>query len=153
METLAAAMLWLVPQLGAERAESYAQLIDAECGARGIDPLLVVAMTYRESRFRKRLVSRGNYGLLQIRVTPKRRPRWVGREREVLVPQRNIRMGCAELAMWRRYHRRECGMRNPHPWWAHYQHGRRVRNLRSAKRIGAVYRRLKERFRGGIPQS
>jgi soluble lytic murein transglycosylase-like protein len=153
METLAAAILWLVPQLGVERAESYAQIIGAESAKRQVDPLLVVAITYRESGFRTGLASKGNYGPMQVRITRKRRPKWVGREREAMRPRTNIRLGLAELAMWRSYHRRECGMRNPHPWWTHYQHGSRVRNLRSAKRVGEVYRRLKERFRGGIPQS
>jgi soluble lytic murein transglycosylase-like protein len=154
MEALAAAIIWLVPQIPQHRAESYAELIAEHSAKHEIDPLLVTAITYRESRFAPHTASKGNYGLMQVRVTPKRRPRWVGREREVMEPVRNIRMGVAELAMWRSYHRRECGVRNPHPWWSHYQHGGRVRNLRSAVRIGRVYSALKARFRTeGVPQS
>jgi soluble lytic murein transglycosylase-like protein len=136
--TILAAILWLAPYVGQERATSYAAAIEQTSARHDIDPLLVVALMYRESRFNPRAYSRGNFGLMQVRVTRKRRPRWVERWREVLRPRTNIRLGVAELAMWRSYHRRKCRGAH-HPWYAHYQHGRRVRSLGSAKRVGAVY--------------
>lgn len=166
---LAAAILYLAPHVPQRTAESYAEWIHAESARHQIDPLLVTAIIYRESRFRSRTVSKHNYGLTQFRVTRTCHSKWYGREREVLAPQRNIRLGVAELAKWRRYHQRRCGSVSGnangsralvsvnsamHPWWAHYQFGIKVLHLRPAKRIDRVYQMLQLRFgTRRVPQS
>lgn len=144
---IVAAIMWLCPQVGTVNARVYAREI-VKAQSRGVDPLLVTALIYRESRFRPKARSGRNYGLGQVRVSQTTNPRLIGREVVLYNPVVNIRYTLRMLTMWRAWHKGRCG--TDHPWFAHYQWGRRVRNLGSAKRVGAVYRKLVRRFRVGV---
>jgi len=141
-----AAILWLVPSMPEARAERYAQIINDAADRWRIAPLLIVAEIYVESRFRRRAYSKKNYGLMQVRVSKNVHAKYLGREQLLFEPRRNIYTGVAMLAFWKRYHHRRCRNRPPHPWWSHYQWGRRVRNTKSGVKVKKLYYELKERF-------
>lgn len=144
MHYLLAAILWIAPHLPSKQAQLYAQLIKVEARRNDVDPLLVVALVHTESRFKERASSLRNYGLMQVRVSKTVHADYLGRERLVLRPEVNIQLGTAMLAFWRSHHRRWCAGR--HPWWSHYQHGGRVRDPSSGRRVRTVYLRLRELF-------
>jgi len=158
---IAQAIHWLAPWLLGAQVSTYAQVIDREAAVHRLDPLLVVALAWRESRFHARARSRSgrSWGLLQVRVTRTLHAQWWGRERELLRPAVGIRVGVAILARWRAYHRRVCNPRalrrrgplaSPrHRWHAHYQFGTRVRYDGPGRRVEATYRALKARFGTG----
>ena len=136
---LLAAILWLAPSLGLAQAEHYAALIDRY--ATDVDPLLVAAIIKVESRYRRRTVSRtDDYGLMQLHVSETTHERWLGRERELLEPARNVRLGVRMLRYWRRWHLRKC--KGGHAWWAHYNWGARIGNRRYERKVGKLYRAL-----------
>jgi hypothetical protein len=139
--TTAAAIL-LLSSLSPATAERYARLIDAEATRHQLNPLLMVALIHRESRFQRRAYSRGNWGLFQVRVSHTTNRHLVGNEHVLFSPRVNIRIGAAMLAYWRRYHRRYCAGRKPHHWWSHYQHGRVVRDRRSGDRVAVSLSRI-----------
>jgi len=149
VKALIAAILWVAPYVGPPRAESYAQLIHAEATRGGIDPLLIVALVYKESRFRPGSYKARNYGLMQVRVSASVNPDLIGREKLLFNPRFNIKRGMRMARMWKRYHERTCGDDSGHPWNSHYQWGRKVGDPGSGERVRALYRKLVERFRGG----
>lgn len=145
---IAAAIHWLAPWLLAAQVASYSAAVEREAARQRVDPLLVVALIYRESRFDAGAVSPGgSHGLMQVRVTSTHQARWLGRERALRAPAVSVRVGVRILSMWRAYHRRRCGVRAGHPWWSHYQWGARVRSAASGRRVGATYQALVRRFR------
>lgn len=134
--TLVQVIRLLAPFLAPAEAGLYADSIARY--ARGLDPHLVVAVIYVESRFRKNAKSRTNdYGLMQLHVSATTRPRYFGRERKLLDPRHNIRLGIRALRAWKRFHGRKC--RSPHHWLGHYQQGRRVHSAHYAEAVLAVY--------------
>ena len=137
--TTAAAIL-LLSSLSPATAERYAALIDREAERHQINPLLVVALIHRESRFNRRAVSGRNIGLGQVRVSATTHRKYLGLEAKLLAPKLNIRLTVRMLAYWRGYHRRHC--RGGHLWNAHYQHGRRVKDRGSGDRVAATLARL-----------
>jgi len=156
---IAAAIHWLAPWLLAAQVATYSAAVEREAARQRVDPLLVVALIYHESRFHAGAVSPGgSHGLMQVRVSRTHRARWLGRERALRVPEVNVRVGVGILSMWRAYHRRRClGSNDPefpdrHPFWSHFQWGSRVRSAASGRRVGATYRALVRRFRkaGGV---
>jgi len=158
VKAIIAAILWLAPHVGQQRAEVYAELI-ADAGAcYRIAPLLIVAKIQLETRgsWRENAVSpTDDYGLAQLHVSATTHAEYRGLEHLLFEPDRNIWMAARLLRYWQSYHDRHCLRtgREDHPWWAHYQWGNKVRNLRSARRVGRLYRELVRKFRRGIPQS
>lgn len=149
LKEVLASILWLAPFLGETTAANYGALITAESDQRGIDPLLVVALTHRESRWNKRLVSNGNYGLMQVRVSKTTNPHLRGREHVLFDPRRNIREGLKLLLQWKRYHEKpgpHCHS-GKHFWTAHYQWGGKVLDPGSGKRVRTLYLKLVRLFR------
>jgi hypothetical protein len=146
------AILWLAPFLGPATSASYARLIVREASARDIDPLVVVALAHRESRWNAKLVSKKNYGLLQVRVSETTNPHLRGREHVLLDPERNIREGLKLLKMWKRYHDKPGPHCRPgrHFWTAHYQWGGWVGNRDSGDRVYRLYQQIVRRFRGRL---
>jgi len=151
MGAVLAAILWLAPHVGAERADQYAGLITGHAEDAGIDPMLVVAIIYIESRFRSGSISRTNdYGLMQVHVSKTTYRRYLGREHLLLDPDRNIKCGISLLKYWKSYHERICT--SNHRWWSHFNHGKRI--LRRGERAGygasvnEVYQLLRTRFQG-----
>ena len=70
------AILALAAWLGGTTAHHYAHHIDASAMRYRVDPLLVVALIYRESSFRSGASEGRNYGLMQVRVSQTTWDRW-----------------------------------------------------------------------------
>ena len=146
MAEVLAAILWLIPSMPEKRAEYYAQLIYQTSARYEIRPLLVVAETYVESRFNRKAYAKKNYGLMQVRVSKSVHAKLLGREYVLYDPRRNIYAGVAMLSYWKGYHFRRCRNKPPHPWWSHYQWGKRVKNARSGLKVKKLYLELEARF-------
>jgi soluble lytic murein transglycosylase-like protein len=58
----------LIPQAGAHANEAYSALVQSHAAAHGLPPSLVHRVIMRESRYNPRAVSKGNYGMMQIRL-------------------------------------------------------------------------------------
>lgn len=58
----------LIPQAGAHANEAYSALVQRHAAAHGLPPSLVHRVIMRESRYNPRAVSKGNYGMMQIRL-------------------------------------------------------------------------------------
>jgi soluble lytic murein transglycosylase-like protein len=58
----------LIPQAGAHANEAYSGLVQRHAAAHGLPPSLVHRVIMRESRYNPRAVSKGNYGMMQIRL-------------------------------------------------------------------------------------
>lgn len=140
------AILWLCA-VSPGQAQEYAKHVVVQSERREVDPLLVVAMMYSESRCKRRVRSRTNdYGLMQLHVAPDTHASYQGREHLLFDPRRNIRLGVKVLALWRNYHFTRCRNPEAHHWWSHYQWGGRVRNPRSGARVAEIYGTLRRRF-------
>lgn len=142
-----AAILWIAPQVPRSTASRYAEIIRREARRHELDPLLVVALIQRESRWRPRAKSRTHdFGLLQVHVSRTTHASYLRAPERLFKPALNIKLGVRLLALWKRFHARSCKGKK-HPWWSHYQHGVRVRNAASGRRVRAVYLRLVQKFR------
>ena len=148
LEITLAALLLLHPNPDRAPLQDYAQHITEESKRADIDPLLVVALIHREGRWNpKALSGKGDFGLMQIRARVYKRFR--ANPKKLLDPKVNITVGIETLAMWRDYHQKNCGKKK-HDWWAHYQHGNRVGNNRSAQRVERLWHWLRERTRRAV---
>ena len=58
----------LTPMSGASANEAYSSLVASHAAAHGLPPSLVHRVIMRESRYNPRAVSKGNYGMMQIRL-------------------------------------------------------------------------------------
>lgn len=58
----------LMPMSGASANEAYSALVQRHAAAHGLPPSLVHRVIMRESRYNPRAVSKGNYGMMQIRL-------------------------------------------------------------------------------------
>jgi soluble lytic murein transglycosylase-like protein len=58
----------LMPMSGASANEAYSALVQSHAAAHGLPPALVHRVIMRESRYNPRAVSKGNYGMMQIRL-------------------------------------------------------------------------------------
>ncbi len=146
MKIILAAILWLAPHLGADRAELYAGLVAGHAEDAQLDPLLVVAIIQIESRFKATAKSKtADHGLMQVHVSRTTYKRYIGREGLLYDPDRNIRLGVRLLKVWKAYHDRTCSDA-AHPFWAHYKYGCRIPSRRKGKRVDALYRLLQMRF-------
>ena len=58
----------LIPMSGASANEAYSALVQSHAAAHGLPPSLVHRVIMRESRYNPRAVSKGNYGMMQIRL-------------------------------------------------------------------------------------
>lgn len=98
-------------------SEQYASIISKEAQRAGIDPLLVSAVIYKESRFQEGRCSRGAHGLMQIQF----KSRSCAKLR-LIDPRANIRRGIQLLVYWRgwwrRFHRRD-----GYHWLLHFNQG------------------------------
>ena len=137
---------WLAPHVHAYRRAQYSRFIYRKATARKIDPLLVVALIYKESRFSRTTVSKKNYGLMQVRVSRTTNADLLGREHLLHVPKVNLHRGLRLLSFWKRYHEKTCTS-NKHFWTSHYQWGSVVRDPGSGERVRKLYNTLVERFR------
>lgn len=142
---IATALLWLAPHLGAKKANTYADIIAFESQWYRVHPFLVLAIGKFETNWRNGHRSRTNdYGLLQIHVSKRGSPRFYGRETELFKPRVNIREAFRILDMWRTYHRKWC--KKPHPYWAHYKWGRRIKSVKHTHKTQKLFDQLVRKF-------
>ena len=147
IELLTAAVLLLHPTLGEDRVREYAVLIVRESHKQKISPVITAARTQVESRFRPHKISRTNdYGLMQLHVSRTTRPKWIGREKELLDPETNIKEGVKALRYWKNYHSRYCKKRRAHHWWLHYKYGNRVPGMERTKRARKAMKKAMRYF-------
>lgn len=140
-------ILSLAPHLGEALAGLYASDIAQAAARHGVDPVLMVALASRESGFDDTASSRGNWGMFQVRVSPTTNAEYIGHEQALWNSALNAEIAAKSLSYWRYFHVKHCQKAGPtkrvHDWWAHYQHGKRVRDGgASGRRVGAVWRAL-----------
>lgn len=103
-----AGMLEPVPQAFAR--DGLRQMVAQKDAAHGVPPALAHAVVILESRYRPRIVSKGNYGLMQIRLGTARAMGFRGSPRQLLQPETNLRYGMKYLARaWRASRGNGCG--------------------------------------------
>ena len=149
---IAAAILSLAPHVGRKTSSSHARHIHRAAVRYDVHPLLMVAIAHIETsrKWNPRLVSRTtDYGLMQVHVAVRGSARFLGRELQLFDPAINFREGARILRMWKNYHDRTCT--TPHPYWAHYKWGFRVKNIDHALKVLRLYRQLKDRFQPSPP--
>lgn len=118
------------PALPEETRALYAAEIVRESAKAGLDPFLVLAVGWHESKLRADLVSpTADYGILQVHWQRGAHLKGLRRE-DLLDAATNIRAGVAELAMWKK----RCPRARPH--WVHcYKWGYKVGNPRYQKKV------------------
>ena len=83
-------------EVGAQ--SQFASLVTAHARANGIPESLVHRVIMRESRYNPRAVSRGNYGIMQIRLGTARAMGYTGSAAGLLNPQTNMTYAVRYLA-------------------------------------------------------
>lgn len=115
-----------------ERLEYSIYIVEA-ARVNKLDPYLVTAVIWHESKFQKGVKSpTKDYGLLQVhwqKLYPQLGEDWlVGLTRESLMdPMTNIFAGTRQLAHIRSSCRRRHHDTQDHPWWAHHKWGNVVK--------------------------
>ena len=93
--------------------QPYWRVIQVEAEKHRIDPLLVAAVIWHESRFQNTACYRGSHGLMQIQLRPHscKKSMAEARRKGLYNPVRNIRRGVELMAWWRgwwrKHHRHE----------------------------------------------
>jgi soluble lytic murein transglycosylase-like protein len=90
------AMAWPQPST-AQRAE-YATMVAAHAQANGVPVDLVHRVIMRESRYNPRVVHRGNYGMMQIKLATARSLGYTGTAEGLLDPETNLTYAIRYLA-------------------------------------------------------
>jgi hypothetical protein len=92
------ALLALTQTGAAQSAGAYEGLIASHAAAHGLPPSLVRRVILRESRFNPRAVSKGNYGLMQIRLGTARGMGYTGSAAGLLDANTNMTYAVKYLA-------------------------------------------------------
>jgi len=93
----AAAASFLIHPASAQQAD-YAQLVASHAAANGVPAELVHRVIMRESRYNPRAVSKGNYGMMQIRLATARGLGYTGTAQGLLDPNTNLTYAVRYLA-------------------------------------------------------
>lgn len=93
----AAATLAVAHPAHAQRAE-YDSMIASHAAANGVPTELVHRVIVRESRYNARAVSKGNYGMMQIRLGTARALGYTGTAQGLLDPNTNLTYAVKYLA-------------------------------------------------------
>jgi len=110
-----ASVLLLMPVFVAHAASAGMQkplrgMIERHAHANGLPVKLAHAVIFLESGYRARIVHKGNYGLMQIRLGTARSMGFRGPARRLLQPEINLRYGMRYLGRaWRASGRNVCG--------------------------------------------
>jgi soluble lytic murein transglycosylase-like protein len=88
----------LIPTSGASANEAYSALVHSHAAAHGLPPSLVHRVIMRESRYNPRAVSKGNYGIMQIRLGTARAMGYTGGAAGLLDPNTNMTYAVKYLA-------------------------------------------------------
>jgi hypothetical protein len=114
----------LVLRLLAPGAEQYAQIVQEEATRGGVDPLLVAAVIYKESRFKGDKCFRGSHGLMQIQLKPRSCKGSMAEAKRLGLydPRKNVRRGVELMVWWRGWWVRHHSLAGYH-WLLHYNQG------------------------------
>ena len=93
----AAAAMMLIHPASAQRAD-YEQMVATHAAANGVPVELVHRVIMRESRYNPRAVSRGNYGMMQIKLATARSMGYTGTAEGLLDPETNLTYAVKYLA-------------------------------------------------------
>jgi soluble lytic murein transglycosylase-like protein len=93
----AAAAVMLVHPASAQRA-NYEQMVASHAAANGVPADLVHRVIVRESRYNPRAVSKGNYGMMQIKLATARGLGYTGTAQGLLDPDTNLTYAVKYLA-------------------------------------------------------
>lgn len=93
----AAAMMMLIHPASAQRA-NYEQMVANHAAANGVPAELVHRVIVRESRYNPRAVSKGNYGMMQIKLATARSLGYTGTAEGLLDPETNLTYAVKYLA-------------------------------------------------------
>ena len=93
----AAAAMMLIHPASAQRAD-YEQMVATHAAANGVPVALVHRVIMRESRYNPRAVSRGNYGMMQIKLATARGLGYTGTAQGLLDPDTNLTYAVRYLA-------------------------------------------------------
>jgi hypothetical protein len=112
---------------------AYASYIAEASVAHGVDPYLVAAVIYTESRFTNLRVNKTrDYGLMQVHWQRGWKAPWLKglKRKDLYDPRTNIAAGTHELAYVRAFCKKrghgrwvKGGVARRHNWWAHYLFG------------------------------
>jgi len=100
----------------------FAPVIAAQSAKYDVDPLIVVAVMWKESRFNKEACYRGSHGLMQIQLRGRSCEKTVVQARSLKLydPEENIRRGVEAMRSWRNWCRSQ---KHDHHWLYHYNQG------------------------------
>ena len=93
----AAAAVMLIHPASAQRA-NYEQMVASHAAANGVPVELVHRVIVRESRYNPRAVSKGNYGMMQIKLATARGLGYTGTAQGLLDPDTNLTYAVKYLA-------------------------------------------------------
>ena len=93
----AAAAVMLIHPASAQRA-NYEQMVASHAAANGVPAELVHRVIVRESRYNPRAVSKGNYGMMQIKLATARGLGYTGTAQGLLDPDTNLTYAVKYLA-------------------------------------------------------
>ena len=93
----AAAVTMLIHPASAQRA-NYEQMVASHAAANGVPVELVHRVIVRESRYNPRAVSKGNYGMMQIKLATARGLGYTGTAQGLLDPDTNLTYAVKYLA-------------------------------------------------------
>ena len=94
----ALAVLSVIPCASAAEGDLYRDMVARHAAAEGVPVELVHRVIMRESRYNPRAVSKGNYGMMQIRLQTARSLGYTGTARGLLDPETNLTYAVKYLA-------------------------------------------------------
>ena len=93
----AAATIMMIHPASAQRA-NYEAMVASHAAANGVPPDLVHRVIVRESKYNPRAVSKGNYGMMQIKLATARGLGYTGTAEGLLDPDTNLTYAVKYLA-------------------------------------------------------
>jgi len=93
----AAATIMMIHPASAQRA-NYESMVASHAAANGVPPDLVHRVIVRESKYNPRVVSKGNYGMMQIKLATARGLGYTGTAEGLLDPDTNLTYAVKYLA-------------------------------------------------------
>lgn len=116
--------LILVLKLFHPGSQVYASEILSSSKRYDLDPLLVAAVIYKESRFNPKCCYKGSHGLMQIQLRPRscEGSMTAAVQQGLYTPRLNIRRGVKLLAWWKNWWTLHHSHDNYH-WLLHYNQG------------------------------
>ncbi len=93
----AAATIMMIHPASAQRA-NYESMVASHAAANGVPPELVHRVIVRESKYNPRAISKGNYGMMQIKLATARGLGYTGTAEGLLDPDTNLTYAVKYLA-------------------------------------------------------